>query len=476
MTSASLSRRGFLTLTSAAAAVAVARPSLAVAATGPILKPIPPAWFVPFGTNAEMRWESVDPRRYRTTQERLFVRNHTSTPTIDAASYRLRIFGDGLATPRAEGGAVSISLAELQALPQASLTAVHECTGNGRRFFAAQQGQPAAGTPWSLGSVGTVRWDGVWLRDVLAAVGLDPRALSIQATGLDDPYVTGGVDYGRVRRPFPVAKALDDALLAWGVDGDPLLPDHGFPLRLVLPGWVGIASIKWLGSLEVSTSELTSPWNTKWYRMTGGDFPADSPPLDVNPVRSAWELAWDATLPAEPVRLTGRSWSGAAPDPSRRREPGRRPVVATRGPRPGRSPGTGLDPVVDPVGASPSRQPRAARLAPPTRPAARSRWSRRTTTTATSSTRWCATRSGWPDPGQDQQRDQLPRPARSARASTRRYSRGAGEGVAPVDVRRREAGADLRLADVAAGACDVPQPAPVAVPVRLARVGDEHHA
>ena len=120
------------------------------------------------------------------------------------------------------------------------------------------------------------------------------------------------MDYGRVRRPFPVAKALDDALLAWGVDGDPLLPDHGFPLRLVLPGWVGIASIKWLGSLEVSTTELTSPWNTKWYRMTGGDFPADSPPLDVNPVRSAWELAWDATLPAEPVRLTGRSWSGAA--------------------------------------------------------------------------------------------------------------------------------------------------------------------
>ncbi|WP_082624358.1 sulfite oxidase [Nocardioides sp. Soil805] len=313
MTSAPLSRRGFLTLASAVGVTAVVRPSLAVAATGPILKPIPPEWFVAFGTNAEMRWDSVDPRRYRTTQERLFVRNHTATPTIDAASYRLRIFGDGLRTPRAEADAVSLSLADLRALPQTSLTAVHECTGNGRRFFAAQQGQPAAGTQWSLGSVGTVRWDGVRLRDVLASVGLDAGAVSIQAAGLDDPYVTGGVDHGRVRRPFPVAKALEDALLAWGADGDPLLPDHGFPLRLVLPGWVGIASIKWLGSLEVSTSELTSPWNTKWYRMTGGDFAADSPPLTVNPVRSAWELAWDATLPARPVRLTGRSWSGAAP-------------------------------------------------------------------------------------------------------------------------------------------------------------------
>ena len=60
----------------------------------------------------------------------------------------------------------------------------------------------------------------------------------------------------------------------------------------MLPGWVGIASIKWLGSLEVSTTELTSPWNTKWYRMTGGAYPADSPPLTVNPVRSAWELPW----------------------------------------------------------------------------------------------------------------------------------------------------------------------------------------
>ncbi len=138
--------------------------------------------------------------------------------------------------------------------------------------------------------------------------------MSIQATGLDPNYVSGGVDYGPVRRPFPVAKALDDALLAWGMNGEPLLPDHGFPVRLVLPGWVGIGSIKWLGSLEVADTELTSPWNTKWYRMTGGSYPADAPPLTVNPVRSAWELAWGAILARRPaLELTGRSWSGAAP-------------------------------------------------------------------------------------------------------------------------------------------------------------------
>jgi DMSO/TMAO reductase YedYZ molybdopterin-dependent catalytic subunit len=161
--------------------------------------------------------------------------------------------------------------------------------------------------------VGAVAWEGVRLRTLLERIGLDPAAVSIMATGLDQAYVSGGTDYGHVRRPFSIDKAMDDALLAWGADGRDLLPDHGYPLRLVLPGWVGIGSIKWLGSLEVATTELTSPWNTIWYRMTGGDHPADSPPLTVNPVRSAWELAAGATLPARPVTLTGRSGRGAAP-------------------------------------------------------------------------------------------------------------------------------------------------------------------
>jgi DMSO/TMAO reductase YedYZ molybdopterin-dependent catalytic subunit len=193
------------------------------------------------------------------------------------------------------------------------LTASHECTGNGRSFFDTQQGTLASGTQWKLGAVGGVTWEGVRLAEVLARLGLSTDAVSIQATGLDPEYSTGGVNYGRVRRPFPVSKALDDALLVWGMNGEPLLPDHGFPVRLVLPGWVGIASIKWLGSLEVATTELTSPWNTKWYRMTGGSYPVDSPPLTVNPVRSAWELGWGETIARrEAVELTGRSWSGAA--------------------------------------------------------------------------------------------------------------------------------------------------------------------
>jgi DMSO/TMAO reductase YedYZ molybdopterin-dependent catalytic subunit len=284
----------------------------AYAGSPAILKPLPLEWFTDFGTNAEMRWDSVSWRDRLTDQSRLFVRNHTSTPTIDRDTWRLRVFGSGLSAPRDEADALSLSYADLRTLPLARHTAVHECTGNGRSFFASQQGTPAAGTAWKLGAVGAVTWEGVRLRDVLARVGLGAAAVSVQATGLDPDYVTGGVSYGPVRRPFPIAKALDDALLAWGMNGEPLLPDHGYPVRLVLPGWVGIGSIKWLGSLEVADTELTSPWNTKWYRMTGGTYAADSPPLTTTPVRSAWELPWAATLARRPeIEITGRSWSGA---------------------------------------------------------------------------------------------------------------------------------------------------------------------
>ncbi|MGH1562710.1 molybdopterin-dependent oxidoreductase [Mumia sp. DW29H23] len=297
----------------AAAVTAPSAPATAVP-SGPILKPLPTEWFTPFGTNAEMRWDSVDPRRYLTAPERLFVRNHTSTPVIDAATWELRIHGDGLADPRTAERAHVLTYRDLLRLPARTATTVLECTGNGRSFFATQQGTPASGTAWQLGAVGTVRWTGVPLSLVLRRLGLRRDAVDVQATGLDAPYVSGGVDYGAVRRPFPVAKAVDDALLVYAMNGRPLLPDHGFPVRLLLPGWIGIASIKWLGELEVSRSTLTSPWNTKWYRMTGPAYPADAPPLTVTPVKSAFELARGAEIPAgRRTVLTGRSWSGAAP-------------------------------------------------------------------------------------------------------------------------------------------------------------------
>ena len=95
------------------------------------------------------------------------------------------------------------------------------------------------------------------------------------------------------------------------MNGEPLPPDHGFPARLLVPGWVGIANIKWLGQIEVADHPLFSPWNTTQYRLTGAAYPPDSPPLTNQAVKSAFELPFPATLPAGvPQVLTGRSWSG----------------------------------------------------------------------------------------------------------------------------------------------------------------------
>ena len=95
-------------------------------------------------------------------------------------------------------------------------------------------------------------WTGVRLSTVLQRAGLDASAVDVMAIGLDDPYIVDGVDHGRVRRPLPIHKALDDCLLAFEMNGEVLPVDHGFPVRLIVPGWVGIASIKWVGELEVS--------------------------------------------------------------------------------------------------------------------------------------------------------------------------------------------------------------------------------
>jgi DMSO/TMAO reductase YedYZ molybdopterin-dependent catalytic subunit len=113
------------------------------------------------------------------------------------------------------------------------------------------------------------------------------------------------------------------------MNGEPLPPDHGFPVRLVVPGWVGIASVKWLGRIEVADRSLRSPWNTIWYRMSGPGHPADAPPLEHQDVKSAFELAWGALLPARvPLTLRGRSWSGRFP--IRRVERGRRRLLVAR--------------------------------------------------------------------------------------------------------------------------------------------------
>jgi DMSO/TMAO reductase YedYZ molybdopterin-dependent catalytic subunit len=274
----------------------------------PIVKPLPADWFVKLGTNAEMRWDALQGEGHVVPNSRFFVRDHTATPLLDAQNWQLRIFGSGL-----KGDGASFTYEQLRKLPSRELTAFIECAGNGRSFFASQQGTPAPGSQWGLGAIGVAKWKGVRLSEVLERAGITKSAVDVMPQGLDANVVVNGVDYGQVRRPLPVAKALDDVLLAYEMNGVPLPPDHGFPLRLVVPGWVGISSIKWVGQIEVSDQPLFSLWNTQQYRLLGTGYPADSPPLTSQVVKSAWELTRGAALPYERrVKLTGRAWSGTS--------------------------------------------------------------------------------------------------------------------------------------------------------------------
>jgi DMSO/TMAO reductase YedYZ molybdopterin-dependent catalytic subunit len=283
------------------------------APVGPIVKALPPEWFTIIGTNAEMRWDSVAGQPWKTANERFFVRNHTATPIIDASTWQLRVFGSGLRGSPDADHARTFSYADLRRLPSQEITAFVECAGNGRSFFASQQGTPAPGSQWKLGAVGVASWRGVPLSTVLERAGLDRRrAVDVMPQGLDNTVVTNGVDTGHVRRPLPIEKALEDALLVYQMNGETLPYDHGYPVRLLVPGWVGVASIKWLGQIEVADHPLFSPWNTTQYRLTGPEYPPDEPPLTTQAVKSAFELPFGASLPSG-VRqaLTGRSWSGA---------------------------------------------------------------------------------------------------------------------------------------------------------------------
>ncbi|MCK2244555.1 MULTISPECIES: sulfite oxidase [unclassified Crossiella] len=315
---AGLSRRGLLRLTAglgAAAALSAPAGPLAAAAERrvTIVKPLPPELFIPHGTNAEMRWEAMRGQGHLVPTDRFFVRNHTSTPLIDARSWRLRLFGTGLHGAPGRDRPVEFSYEDLLGMPAESSTAFVECAGNGRSFYGSQQGTPAPGTPWTLGGVGVARWRGVRLATVLERAGLTGAAVDVLPSGLDPEFVEGPVNLGRVRRPLPVAKALQDTLLAYEMNGEPLPPDHGFPVRLIVPNWTGISSIKWVGEIEVADRPLFSPWNTQFYRLFGPSYPEEgSAPLTNQVTKSAFELPREARLAVGRTHLlTGRSWSGA---------------------------------------------------------------------------------------------------------------------------------------------------------------------
>src|SRR5262245_18074456 len=300
-----LSRRRFLQAMGTAGAGALlqsAASSPAAAQTAPptpVLKPTPADLFNDFGSNKEMRWDAMYQRGYFTPNDAFFIRNHTRTPRVDVAAWRLKVDGPGVGRP------LDLTYDELVWLPSVSVIRYVECAENGRSFFDITSGKKAQGTQWKLGAIGVEEWTGVPLREVLDRAGIKPTARDVMPQGLDDL---------KVRRPMPVAKALaDDTLLVYAMNGQPLPPDHGFPIRALTPGWIGVANIKWVGRLEVSDQPLFSSWNTDSYVMIGPGFqpspPSKGPVLSMQSLKSALELPWGGDVAAGRRLVRGRAWS-----------------------------------------------------------------------------------------------------------------------------------------------------------------------
>src|SRR5919108_5432179 len=167
---------------------------------------------------------------------------HFDIPFVDAASWRLEIGG------RVERP-LTLTLDDLKARPARMQAVTLECAGNGRALF-----EPAgkASQPWLAEAVGTAEWTGTPLAPLLEEAGVLPDAVEAVFTGLDRG-VQGDVEHDYARS-LPLDEALrDEMLLAYEVNGQPLPPQHGFPLRLVVPGWYGMTHVKWLAKITLIT-------------------------------------------------------------------------------------------------------------------------------------------------------------------------------------------------------------------------------
>lgn len=170
-----------------------------------------------------------------------YLLTHFDVPYVPSASgdsWQLT-FGDGFRRP------FSISLKDLKARPARTLAVTLECAGNGRTLMTPRR----QSQPWGYEAVGTGEWTGTSLASLLAEAEPLSEAIDIVFTGADRGFDDGVEhDYGRA---LSVAHAMHpDVLLVWAMNGQPLLPQHGFPLRLVVPGWYGMASVKWLSRIE----------------------------------------------------------------------------------------------------------------------------------------------------------------------------------------------------------------------------------
>ncbi len=252
--------------------------------------------------NLEMPFENL--KGFLTPTESFYVRTHFPIPSIDKDAWWLRVEGD-VENPFA------INYEQLLELESVTIPATLECAGNNRSFLEPK----VKGVQWGLGAVGTAGWTGVPLSILLDRAGAKPNACEVILEGADhgilnDPKSPPGeLNFAR---SIPLEKARSDVLLAYKMNGSDLPPQHGFPVRAIVPGWYAMASIKWLQRIIVTDEPFTGYYQTidyaYWKRR---DQIAELTPLKEMHVKA--EIARPAQgdiIPAHSsARVHGAAWT-----------------------------------------------------------------------------------------------------------------------------------------------------------------------
>jgi len=244
---------------------------------------------------------------FLTPNHRFFVRSHFGPPPAEAvseANWRLHV-GGLVERPN------TFTLKELRQFPSTTVTAVVQCSGNGRAFHRPT----VPGVQWERGAVGNAHWTGVRLRDLLQQAGVQEGARHVQLQGADRPVVSSVPLF---IRSIPLAKALHpDTLLAYEMNGRPLPLLHGTPLRVITPGWMADSCTKWLTEITVQAEEAAGYYMQTAYRVPAQPVePGEAAygpaiPVEEMPVKSLLTAPQEGDLVrVGPVTVQGVAWSG----------------------------------------------------------------------------------------------------------------------------------------------------------------------
>jgi len=209
-------------------------------------------------------------KHFITPEELFYVRNHGNIPLIDAESYRLKV--SGLVEHELE-----ISMDNIFCdFPEKTVMATVQCAGNRRTELLSVAPIPGE-VPWREGAIGNATWKGIPLKEVLKKAGVKSEVRYVEFTGADDVFRNGeNVGFGA---SIPIEKAMtDEVLLAFEMNGKPLEPIHGYPLRVIVPGFIGARSVKWLSEIILGTEASKNYFHDRAYRL----FPPDAKPETVD--------------------------------------------------------------------------------------------------------------------------------------------------------------------------------------------------